>query len=111
MRKHSVLMLAVLIIASVALLQGVSSATKADIRERITDQQERIDRGVRAGSLSRSEADILQGNLDYVRDTFAKAKTDGRLTTREERRLNRMLDQNSEMIYKKKHNMKIRRLY
>lgn len=111
MRKHPVLIIAVLVLASVALLSGVSMAAKEDIHQRIAGQQHRIDQGIRSGTLSRSEADILQGNLGYVRDTFARTKADGRLTMKEEKRLNRMLDQNSEMIYKKKHNMKIRRLY
>ena len=110
MRKHLVLIFAVLILASVTLLSGVAPAIEGIIKS-ITNQQHRIDQGVTSGSLTRSEADILQGNLDHIRDTFTRAKADGRINIEEENRLHEMLDQNSKMIQKEKHDMQIRRLY
>lgn len=110
MRKHPVLIFAVLIMASITLLSGVASAREG-IHKRIANQQHRINQGVTSGSLSRSEAEILQGNLDYVRDTFTKAKADGRITIKEEKRLHGILDQNNKMINQKEHYLPIRRLY
>jgi methyl-accepting chemotaxis protein len=80
------------------------------ILERIQDQQQRINQGVRSGELTRREADVLQDNLDWIRRRFNQMKADGLLTPREIERLDEMLDRNSAMIYNKKHNP-ARRLY
>jgi uncharacterized tellurite resistance protein B-like protein len=76
----------------------------ADFHERIRDQQERINQGIRSGELTEEEADILQDNLDRIRERYSRMKADGKLTAAEQDRLDRMLDQNSQMIYNKKHN-------
>jgi len=79
MRKHAVLIFAVLILVSVALLSGLASAREG-IHERIASQQQRINQGVTSGTLTGSEGDILQGNLDYARETFTKTEADGCIT-------------------------------
>jgi len=71
------------------------------IRERITEQQARIDEGIASGQLTRHEANILQDNLNWIKTEEARLKADGRLTPEERARLHRMLDKNSAMIYKK----------
>ena len=76
-----------------------------NLAERINEQQKRIHDGVAKGRLTRVEGDTVQENLDWIRATFARMKQDGRLRVKEMRRLEEMLDQNSEMIYKKKHNL------
>jgi len=76
----------------------------ADIPDRIHNQQSRIDKGIASGKLTRAEAEMLQDNLNWIRNEFGRMKADGRLTPNEVRRLNQMLDENSEMIYKKKNN-------
>ena len=104
-------LIALSVILSILLLAGIASAQRGEgIHNKIADQQERINKGVASGQLTRGEADTLQANLDYVRDAFAKAKADGLLTPRELGRLNKMLDDNSSMIYHKRHNA-ARRLY
>ena len=75
-----------------------------DFQERIRNQRERIEQGIRSGELTRSEADILFDNLERIRDRFSRMKADGRLTLEEQARLDRMLDDNSRMIWNKKHN-------
>jgi hypothetical protein len=75
----------------------------ASISERIAAQQMRIDRGVRRGDLTNREARILQANLDHIRDRFQQARADGTLR-RERRRIEKMLDHNSRMIHKRRHN-------
>jgi hypothetical protein len=79
------------------------------INDRITEQQKRIDEGIASGQLSSAEADILQDNLNWIKAEETRLKADGKLTPKERARLNKMLDRNSNMIYKKKHNP-IRRL-
>lgn len=80
-----------------------------DILERIDNQQGRINQGVSSGQLTRREAGVLRDNLKWIRNRFRKLTADGLLTEREVANLNKMLNDNSEMIYEKKHN--IRRLY
>jgi len=81
-----------------------------DIVVRADNQQHRIDEGIRSGQLTRHEANMLQDNLNYIRSEFSRISVNNRLTQHEHERLNRLLDQNSEMIYREKHN-EIRRLY
>lgn len=81
-----------------------------DVERRIEEQQRRIDKGILKGQLSRAEADVLIDNLNWIRDRYFKLRADGLLTPNEVQSLERMLENNSQMIYKSKHNQ-IRRLY
>ncbi len=81
-----------------------------EIKGRIIKQQIRIDDGIASGELTRTEAVVLQDNLNEIKAKEAMLKADDRLTTRERVRLHRMLDRNNEIIFKKKHNP-VRRLY
>ena len=78
--------------------------------DRIENQQRRINQGIKSGELSRKEAAMLQDNLDWIRDKYTRMKSDDMLTMPERGRLDRMLDQNGEMIRNKKHNP-AKRLY
>jgi hypothetical protein len=89
---------------------AVDGGTVGDIPARIANQQQRIDHGVASGELTRLEANILHDNLNYVRGEYARMKADGLLVPREVNRLERLLEQNSQMIANKKHNIP-RRLY
>jgi uncharacterized tellurite resistance protein B-like protein len=77
---------------------------QADILDRIANQQWRIDQGVASRELTRGEADVLQDNLNWIKATFTRMKADGRLNQKEISKLEAMLDQNSQMIFNKKHN-------
>jgi hypothetical protein len=91
--------------------QGDSAYNKeGNFYERIKNQQKRINQGIKSGELTRKEAGILQDNLNWIRDKYARMTTDGRLTQNEQKRLDKMLDKNSDMIRDKKHNL-IKRVY
>jgi len=109
MKKH-IIISAIFFLICTGLLAGVAMAQKT-IDEMIYNQQHRIDQGIASGALTRSEADTLMGNLNYIRDSYNKARADGMYTSREEKRLRNMLNENSKQIYNRKHNMKVRRLY
>jgi hypothetical protein len=105
MRKSivtSVLALVVLLCASLAVA--------ADLQDRIFHQQKRIDQGIAAGTLTHSEYETIQGNLNWIKETYAREKAEGRLTPEERYRLEKMLDRNSSMILHKKRNP-VTRLY
>lgn len=74
------------------------------IDQRIHNQQNRIDQGIRAGNLTREEARILRSNLKYVMEQSRGINKDGVITNAERRRLNALLDENSNMIQDKKTN-------
>ncbi len=78
--------------------------------DRLENQQKRINKGIKAGELTRKEAVLLQENLDSIKDKYTRMKADRKLTGHERKRLERMLDQNSAMIKDKKHNP-AKRLY
>jgi hypothetical protein len=78
--------------------------------ERIKNQQKRINQGIKSGELTRKEAGILQDNLNWIRDKYTRMTADSRLTQNEQKRLEKMLDKNSDMIKDKKHNP-VKRVY
>jgi hypothetical protein len=93
---------------SIFLFTGVASAQN-QIPKMMHNQQEKINQGVRDGSLTPGETEIVQDNLNHIKRTYERAVSDGTLDKREIRRLGAMLDENSRMITRKKHNA--RRLY
>jgi hypothetical protein len=114
MKKISVLFVAVALLSLVAscvmtdrgpVYPEVSDNYQRDIfQERIDTQQKRINYNIESGELTRKEAGMLQDNLNWIRDKYSRMKADGILTQNEQERLDKMLDQNSEMIKNKTHN-------
>lgn len=77
----------------------------AGIEDRITYQQKQIDNGISSRKLTRSEADIVQDNLNWIKARYARLVSSGYLSSAEQRSIQRMLDQNEAMIFKKKGNL------
>lgn len=98
------------VLLSILVFVSLAGIAHADILDRIGEQQRRIDKGIATGQLSRAEADILQDNLNWIKMTYSRLRSDGRLNPTERQSLNRMLDINSQMIYNRKHNP-VRRVY
>ena len=107
MKKHVVISAITFLVCTV-LVGGVALAVLS-IEENIHNQQHRIEQGIASGRLTPSEADVLQGNLNYIRDSYSRAVSNGYLSPDEDKRLRRMLYENSMQIEDKKHNK--RRLY
>jgi len=80
------------------------------IQDKISNQQQRIDQGIATGVLTLREAEVIQGNLTWIKGEYAKMKSQKSLTDLELKQIDDMLEQNSNMIYNKKHNP-VRRLY
>jgi septal ring factor EnvC (AmiA/AmiB activator) len=77
---------------------------QSSIRERIEQQQVRIEDGIRSGSLTRKEAAKVQKELDEVRRARAKMHDDdGRISHKERERLNNRLDKVERLISREKH--------
>jgi len=86
------------------------SPRSMSIDERIGNQQHRIDRGIASGELTLKEAEVIQENLNWIKNRYTRYRADGTLTWQEQRELEDNLDTNGQMIYNKKHNP-VRRLY
>jgi len=74
------------------------------LQGRFESQQEKIDRGVISGALTKDETKIVQDNLTKIKAEEARLKKEGKLTTEEKNRLEKMLDQNNDMIQDKTKN-------
>lgn len=84
-------------------------ALAATIPELISQQRHRIQQGIEKGQLTQGEAATLQANLDHIKAEHEKAVARGTLSKNRDRIMN-LIERNSEMIYKKRHNV-IQRLY
>ena len=73
-----------------------------DVEQRFTNQTNKISEGVKSKQLTQEEAKILQDNLSRIRQEGVRLQGDGKLTTEEKTQLNKMLDQNNQMIQNKK---------
>ena len=73
-----------------------------DLPNRIDSQQRRIDAGISLGEFTREEAAIIQDNLNWIKQEYARAKDDGKISGDEWGRIEQYLDQNSKMIAEKK---------
>ncbi|HLZ19710.1 MAG TPA: hypothetical protein VKO67_08865, partial [Smithellaceae bacterium] len=74
----------------------------SDINQRVTQMDQKIDNGMRSGTLTRDEGRMLRMELNKVRDDAARMKRDGILTQREKDRLNAELDRLQRDIYREK---------
>lgn len=77
---------------------------RIDVNDRIANQQRLIDKGLSAGELTPSEADVVQDNLVWVKSEFGRMNEDRRFTMQERDEIDRLLDANSAMIRDKKQN-------
>jgi hypothetical protein len=76
------------------------------LQERYVHQQARINEGIKSKELNPDEAKQIQDNLNFIKNQDARLRAEGggKLTDPQKDELHRLLDQNSDMIYNKKHN-------
>jgi hypothetical protein len=73
------------------------------IQQRMQNQEQRIDQGVKSGALTPKETGRLEAEQARIRQTEQRMKSDGQLTAKERKKLNKELDNASDRIYKQKH--------
>ena len=76
-----------------------------DARER--HQQKRIEQGVKSGELTNGETRRLERQEGKIKADEMIAKSDGKVTRAERRKLNREQNRESRRIYRNKHNARI----
>jgi polyhydroxyalkanoate synthesis regulator phasin len=77
---------------------------RPEIQYRFEKQQKRIDAGVKSGTLTKQEADVLQENLSKAKAKYEALNKDGKFTQAEEEKMHELLDKDYQVIEKKKHN-------
>ena len=76
----------------------------SQLQGRLENQQERIDKAVGSKALTKDEAKIVQDNLNKIKAEEARLTKEKKFTTEDRTRLDKMLDQNNDMIQDKKKN-------
>lgn len=77
---------------------------RPEVQYRFENQQKRIDSGIKSGSLTKEEAAGLQENLNKAKAKYAELTSDGKFTPAEEEKMHKLLDKDSAIIERKKHN-------
>jgi hypothetical protein len=77
---------------------------RPEIQHRFENQQKRIAEGIKSGSLTKQKAAMLQENLNKARAKYAELNRDGKFTPAEEEKMHKLLDKDSEIIEREKHN-------
>ncbi len=96
-----------LIIASLIIVAGLAwsgTASAGPFKKRLKIQHHRINHGIANGELTYREARRLRHHHRKIRRMRHHFLSDGRLSYRERRILERRLDHNSSRIYAYKHN-------
>lgn len=75
-----------------------------EVDQRLQNQDQRIENGVKSGALNSNEAARLEAGQKRVKNAEAKAKADGTVTKQEARKLNRMQNRQSRKIKRLKNN-------
>jgi tellurite resistance protein len=79
------------------------NANDPRVQKRLQNQDQRIDQGVKSGTLTPKEAGRLEADQARVQQTEERMKSDGNLTGQERQKLNNMQDRSSRNIYNQKH--------
>ena len=74
------------------------------LQDKLEDQQGKIDKAVASKALTKDEAKIVQDNLNKIKAEEARLTKEKKFTTEDKTRLDKMLDQNNDMIQDKKKN-------
>jgi hypothetical protein len=89
--------------ASLFAAGGASAQSMYGIDQRQDYQQDRIERGIRDGQITRSEAYRLEQGERSIDRTQARARADGVVTPQERARIDRMTDRESREINQQSH--------
>lgn len=103
MKRISQILLALVVITSFASLASAGENSQ-HMKNRNVRQHERIQQGVRSGSLTPGEARHLRMGERKIHRTERGAKADGQLSLRERARVNHMQNRESGRIHRLKHN-------
>jgi hypothetical protein len=73
------------------------------IDKRQERQDDRIERGIETGELTKKETRRLDKGQEHIDDLEDKALDDGKVTKREQKRINKAQDKQGQRIYNQRH--------
>lgn len=82
---------------------AMAQTSTPNLDKREASQQKRIDQGVASGQLTAKETNNLDKRQAKLAADEAAAKSDGKVTPAERRKLQREANRNSRAIYRQKH--------
>jgi hypothetical protein len=92
------------IVATSFALPGYALAQSTPrIDKRQESQDERIEKGLKKGQLTKKEGRRLEKGQEHVENLEEKALEDGKVTKREKQRIDKAQDKQSQRIYKQRH--------
>jgi hypothetical protein len=95
--------IAAIVATSVALPGYTLAQSTPRVDERQEKQDNRIEKGLRRGELTKKEAQRLEKGQDRVDNLEEKALEDGKVTKREKKRIEKAQDTQSREIRKQRH--------
>ena len=105
--KVSSLLSGVVLCAALAPMTSMA-APRQTVNQRLENQQDRINQGIKSGELTRKEAGNLEAKEARIKNNerFDKKQDNGKLTPAQRASLNKQLNKASGKIYQDKHNNK-----
>lgn len=95
--------LTILIVAAGATAANAYGTSTRDIDGTQANQERRIERGLRDGSLTRREAAELVNEQRHIQHLESRARADGRVSRSEAEQIRRAQDNASRHIYQERH--------
>lgn len=94
------------VVLCAALVPMTSLAAPRQVNQRLENQQDRINQGIKSGELTRKEAGNLEAKDARIKNNerFDRKQDNGKLTPADRKSLNKQLNKASRNIYKDKHN-------
>jgi hypothetical protein len=92
------------ILATAFIAPAFAQTNTPRIDQRQVNQQNRIDQGVQSGALTAKETNTLDKREAKIASDEAAAKSDGKVTKAERRKLTNEENRTSRAIFRKKHN-------
>ncbi len=99
----------VLVLASISVCTVAAAQTEqkpAPVNQRLENQRDRIQAGVKDDQLTKGEATHLRADdaAIHAEEKVYRQANDGKLTNRERKQLNRQLNRTSRQIHRDRHN-------
>ncbi len=91
------------IVLAAPILASAQTTSTPRIDQRQLNQDARIDQGAQSGALTQKEAARLDQGQQHVQNMENKAVADGKVTAKEKARIEHAQDQQSQRIYRQKH--------
>ncbi|MGC9966084.1 MAG: hypothetical protein ABSE08_11820 [Syntrophobacteraceae bacterium] len=104
MRKINgcLIVLSLFIVACMSEVKPILKPTQIDIPTRIANEQSWVDQAVASKKITREEAKPVQVKLYQIKETYNRLQSAGRLTAKDSDKINQMLDQCSDLLFRAK---------